>query len=88
MEGNGQFPRHVLLLPATLAIRLDVPFGPGLKEEWIPSLKEPLPQPRAGPGLRVLGSDLHWLCPLLNTCPRAGQAPFRSFRLPSCRMGS
>ena len=45
MEGNGQFPRHVLLLPATLAIRLDVPFGPGLKEERIPSLKEPLPQP-------------------------------------------
>ena len=88
MEGNGQFPRHVLLLSATLAIRLDVPFGPRLKEEGIPSPKEPLPQPLAGPGLRFLGSDLHWLCPLLNMCPRAGQAPFLSLRLPRCRMGS
>ena len=66
MEGNGQFPRHVLLLPATLAVRLGIPLGPGLKEAGTPSPKEPLPWLRAGPGLRVLGSGLPWLCRLLN----------------------
>ena len=46
MEGNGQFPRHVLLLPAILAACLGVPIRPGLKEEGTASPKEPPPQPQ------------------------------------------
>lgn len=91
MEGNGQFPRHVSLLPATLATRLGIPIRPGLRGEGTPSL----PQPRAGwvgtalaGESGVLGSSPPWLCSLLKRVTLGKSCPFLGVSVPACRMGS
>lgn len=80
MEGNGQFPRHVLLLPATLAARLGIPIRPGLRGEGTPSLPQPATSGLGGhsTGRRVWSPGLQSTLALLTsqTCDLGQVIPF------------